>query len=149
MQIKKLGIVICSCLLVILIANIPVSSAYVEKQNQSSKTNQVYILGCGKGSCFSSCQIIVLKGDTVTWTNLDSITHMIVSGSGQNGPSGWFSSSFIPPHGTFSYKFERTGAFVYYDILHPYTEGVVIVSSAIDSTYVHLAQSFFSNWCSR
>ncbi|MBI3642123.1 MAG: hypothetical protein HY222_07000 [Thaumarchaeota archaeon] len=149
MQIRRLGIVIFSFLLVILIANIPVSSAYIEKQNQSSKTNQVYIQGCEKGSCFSSCQIIVLKGDTVTWTNQDSITHMIVSGSSQNGPDGWFSSSFIPPHGTFSHKFERTGAFVYYDLLHPYTEGVVIVGSAIDSSYVHLAQSFFSNWCSR
>ncbi len=147
MQIKKLGIVIFSYLLVILITNISVSSAYVEKQNKSSKTNQVYILRCEKGSCFSSCQTIVLKGDTVTWTNLDSITHMIVSGSGQNGPDGWFSSSVIPPHGTFSHKFERTGAFVYFDLLHPYT--VVIVGSAIDSSYVHLAKSFFSNWCSR
>ena len=149
MQIKKLGIVIFSCLLVVLIANIPISSAFVEKQNQSSKTNQVHILGCEKGACFSSCQTIILKGDTVTWTNLDSITHMIVSGSSQNGPDGWFSSSYISPHGIFSHKFERTGAFVYYDILHPYTQGVVIVGSAIDYPYVHLAQSFFSNWCSR
>ena len=149
MQIKKLTIVIFSFLLTILIANTPVSSAFVEKQNQSSKTNQVNIIGCEKGSCFSSCQTIILKGDTVTWTNLDDTTHMIVSGSGQNGPDGWFSSSYILPHGTFSYKFERTGAFVYYDILHPYTEGVVIVGSTINSPYVHLAQSFFSNWCSR
>lgn len=149
MQIKKLGIVIFSCLLVILIANTPLSSAYVEKQNQSSKTNQVNILGCEKGSCFSSCQTIVLKGDTVTWTNLDSITHMIVSGSSQSGPDGWFSSSYISQHETFSHKFERTGAFVYYDILHPHTEGVVIVGSAMYSSYVHLAQSFFSNWCNR
>ena len=149
MQIRKLGIVIFSCLLVVLITNVPVSSAFVEKQNQSSKTNQVYIQGCEKGYCFSSCQIVVLKGDTVTWTNLDDITHMIVSGSSQNGPDGWFSSSYILPHGTFSHKFERTGAFVYFDLLHPYTEGVVIVGSAIDSSYVHLAQSFFSNWCSR
>lgn len=149
MQIKKLVIVIFSCLLVMLIANTPVSSAYVEKQNQSSKANKVYILGCKKGSCFSSCQTIILKGDTVIWTNLDSITHMVVSGSGQSGPDGWFSSSFIPQHGTFSHKFERTGAFVYYDILHPYTEGVVIVGSGLYSSYVHLAQSFFSSWCSR
>jgi plastocyanin len=149
LQIKRLGIVIFSFLLVILIANTHASSAFVEKQNQSNKTNQVYIQGCDKRSCFSSCQTIILKGDTVTWTNLDSITHMVVSGSGQNGPDGWFSSSFILPHGIFSHKFERTGTFVYYDLLHPYTEGVVIVGSAIDSPFVHLAQSFFSNWCSR
>lgn len=130
-----------------LIANIPASSAFVEKQNQS--TNQVSILGCEKGSCFSPCQTLVLKGDTVTWTNLDSITHTIVSGSGQSGPDGWFSSSIILPHGTFSHKFERSGAFVYYDILHPYVEGVVIVGSVMNSSYVHLAQSFFSNWCTR
>ena len=149
MQVKKLGIVLFSLLLVALIANIPVSSAYVEKQNKSSETNQVYILGCEKVSCFSPCQTIVSKGGIVTWTNQDSITHMIVSGSGQSGPDGWFSSLFIAPHGTFSHKFERTGAFVYYDILHPYAKGVVIVSSVMDPSYVHLAQSFFSNWCSR
>ena len=143
MQIKKLGVVIFSFLLIILIANIPVSSAFVEKQNQSSKTNQVHIIPCEKGSCFSSFQTITLKGDTVTWTNLDSTTHMIVSGS-QGRPDGWFSSSFISSHGTFSHKFERTGAFVYYDILYPYTKGVVIVGSAMDSSYVHIAESFFS-----
>lgn len=149
MQIKRLGIVIFSCLLVILIVNTHASSAYVEKQNQSGKTNQVRIIGCEKGSCFSSCQTVVLKGDTVTWTNLDSITHVIVSGSSQSGPDGWFSSSFILPHGTFSHKFERMGAFVYYDLIHPYAEGVVIVGSTMDSSYVSLTQSFFSNWCTR
>lgn len=149
MQIKIFGITIFSCLLVVLIVNVPTSSAYIEKQNQSSKTNQVHITECEKGSCFSPCQTLVLKGDTVTWTNLDSIMHTIVSGSSQSGPDGWFSSSIILPHGTFSHKFERTGAFVYYDILHPYAEGVVIVGSAMNSSYVHLAQSFFSDWCTR
>lgn len=148
MQIEKLGIVIFSCLLVVLIADIPASSAYAEKQ-KSSETNQVYILGCEKGACFSPCQTVILKGDTVTWANQDSIIHMIVSGSGQNGPDGWFSSLFIPPHGTFSHKFERTGAFVYYDVLHPSAQGVIIVSSSMNSSYVYLAQSFFSDWCSR
>lgn len=148
MQIEKLGIVVFSCLLVVLIADIPMSSAYAEKQ-KSSGTNQVYILGCEKGACFSPCQTVILKGDTITWANQDGITHMIVSGSGQNGPDGWFSSSFIPPHGTFSHKFERTGAFVYYDVLHPSAQGVIIVSSSMNSSYVYLAQSFFSDWCSR
>src|SRR5574340_236498 len=148
MQVRRL-VVLVSVLLVILIVNIPTSFAYVEKQNQPNKTNQVRIIACEKGSCFSPCQTMASKGDTVTWTNLDSTTHMIVSGSGQSGPDGWFSSSFIPPHGTFSYKFERTGAFVYYDVLHPSAQGVVIVSSSMNSSYVYLAQSFFSDWCSR
>lgn len=126
----------------------PLFSAFALKQDEASGTKNISIIGCENESCFSPCQTTILKGNTVTWTNLDSITHMIVSGSGQNGPDGWFSSSFIPPHGEFSHKFERTGAFVYYDILHPYTQGVVIVGSAVDSSYVHLAQSFFSDWCS-
>lgn len=147
MQVRRL-VVLVSVLLVILIVNIPTSFAYVEKQNQPNKTNQVRIIACEKGSCFSPCQTMASKGDTVTWTNLDSTTHMIVSGSGQRGPDGWFSSSFIPPHGTFSYQFERSGAFVYYDVLHPHTEGVVIVGSVTDPSHI-LVQSFFSNWCSR
>ncbi len=146
MQIKKLRIIIISCLLIILITTIPASSSYAEKQ-KSSKTNQIFITSCQKGACFSPCQIVILKGDTVIWTNLDSIFHMIVSGSGQSGPDGWFSSTFIQPHGTFTFKFERMGAFVYYDVLHPHMQGVVIVGSAMDSSYIHLAQSFFSDWC--
>ncbi len=149
MQIEKLKIVIFSWLLVILIANIPTSAAYAEKQNKSSATSRVYIIGCERGGCFVPCQTVILKGDTVTWINLDRMTHTIISGSGQGGPDGWFSSSFIPSHGAFSHKFERTGAFVYFDIIHPYAQGVVIVSSSMDSPYVHLTQSFFSDWCNR
>ena len=149
MKIKML-IVILSCIIVLLFANIPLSSAF-ERQYQSSKLKVISIIGCqlNKGSCFSPCQVIILKGDTITWRNQDSIVHMVTSGSGNHGPDGLFSSSFIQPQQTFSHKFEKIGSFVYYDPLHPYTEGVIIVGLTVDSSYVHLAKSFFSNWCNR
>ncbi len=113
------------------------------------QTKTVSIIGCGNGSCFFPCQTTIVKGSTVTWVNRDSVMHMVVSGSGQRGPDGWFASSYIPQHGTFSHKFDRIGSFVYFDLLHPYTEGVIIVGPSIDSPYVHLQQSFFSDWCRR
>jgi len=149
MKIKKLKIIISFCFVVFLIVNIPLSSAIVESHNQPSKSKVISIIGCqlNRGSCFSPCQVTILKGDTITWINQDTIVHIVASGSGNHGPDGWFSSSFIQPQQTFSHKFDRIGSFVYFDILHPYTEGVVIVGSTADFSYVHLAKSFFSNWC--
>lgn len=146
---KKVGILTFSLFVAILIANIPASSSFAEKQVQSSKTNPIYIIQCGRQSCFVPCQKVILKGDTVTWVNLDRTDHMVLSGSGQHGPDGQFSSPIIHQHQTYSHKFDRTGSFVYFDLLHTYTQGVVIVSTSMDSSYVRLQQSFFSDWCSR
>ena len=146
---KKLGIVIFSCLVAILIANIPASPVLAEKQIKSSQTNTIYIIPCKKVSCFIPCQKVVLKGDTVTWINLDSVPHMILSGSSQHGPDGQFSSPVIHQHQAFSYKFDRLGPFVYFDLFHPNAQGVVIVANAINSSNVKLQLSFFSDWCTR
>lgn len=130
----------------LILTSIPFAYAEVQK-NQ----NQVYIIGCPtRGeSCFTPCQITIKTGDTVTWFNKDSRIHMITSGSGQGGPDGWFSSKAISSHGTFSHTFDRKGAFAYYDNLHPYAQGVVIVDGSLQSPFVKMHQLFFSDWCSR
>lgn len=108
-------------------------------------------MGCPiNESCFIPCQITVAKGDTVTWVNRDTVNHMIISGSGQRGPDGWFSSQVILPHGIFSHIFDRKGAFTYYDNVNTYAQGVVIVDSSLHSNFVRLQQSYFSDWwCTR
>ena len=108
---------------------------------------QTYIFGCPiYGTCFTPCKTTVTIGNTVTWINKDTREHMISSGSGQSGPDGWFSSPVIFPHGVFSHKFDRKGVFVYFDNMHPYAQGVVIVDSSINSDFVKLQKSYFSDW---
>ena len=138
------------CFAVILFTTIPSTFAYTQTTN-TSKTYTVYITGCAtKSSCFMPCQITVPKGGTVTWANLDTINHMIISGSGQHGPDGWFSSPVIFSHGTFSHQFDRKGAFPYYDSTNTYAQGVVIVDSPTNSNFVKLQQSYYSYWwCTR
>ena len=137
--------IMASCLVVVFCFSLsPTASVY----GIVSNTKTVFIVSCeSNNSCFIPCQTTIVKGDTVMWINLSSEFRMITSGSGQRGPDGWFSSSIIPPHGTFSHTFDRTGSYIYYDNLHPYGIGVIIVGSTLDSPYVHLQQSYFSHWC--
>jgi plastocyanin len=139
------------CFVVVIVTTIPIPYAYSQTNSQTSKSNTISIMRCPmNGSCFFPCQITVAKGDTVTWVNRDTINHMIISGSGQRGPDGWFSSPVIFSHGMFSHVFDRKGAFTYYDSTNTYAQGVVIVDSSLYSNFVKLQQSYFSDWwCTR
>ena len=151
MPARNLGLTMLAvCLVVSLISNVSESFAYNSNQMQSNGTKKIFIVDCQwSGTCFNPCQTTIVKGDTVTWINLSNSVHMIVSGSGQSGSDGWFGSSYIASHGIFSYKFDRVYPFVYFDILHSKSEGVIIVGSTIDSSQVHLMQTYFSDWCRR
>ena len=141
--------IIALCFALVLVTTIPTS--YSQTNTQASKSHTIFIMGCQMiQACFFPCQITVAKGDTVTWVNRDTVNHMIISGSGQHGPDGWFSSPVIFSHGTFSHQFDRKGAFPYYDSVNTYSQGVVIVDSPTNSNFVKLQQSYFSDWwCTR
>lgn len=131
----------------VLITIIPTSYADSQTNSHGNKSHIIYIAGCPmKKSCFTPCQITIEKGDIVTWVNRDTVDHRIMSGSGQRGPDGWFSSPSIPSNGIFSHTFDRKGAFTYYDDVNPYAQGVVIVDSLSHTNFVKLQQSYFSDW---
>lgn len=138
------------CFAFVLVTTIPTTNVYSQTTNQA-RSHIIFIMGCAKNqSCFYPCQITVLKEETVTWANRDTVNHMIISGSGQHGPDGWFSSPVIFSHGMYSHVFDRKGAFTYYDSTNTYSQGVVIVDSSINSNFVKLHQSYFSDWwCTR
>jgi len=92
----------------------------------SSKTNTAY----------ASNPLNINVGDTVTWTNKDTTTHTVTSGTGPNDPNSGqeFDSSpnldpIIVPNGKFSHTFEEAGEFPYYCVLHIGMVGTVIVAS--------------------
>jgi plastocyanin len=136
------------CLVFTLItSSIPTSHAYLQKSNQESKSHIIFITNCSvKKSCFYPCQTTIVKGTSATWINRDVADHMIISGSGQHGPDGWFSSRIISQNGVFSHTFDRKGVFTYYDSINPYSQGVIIVDSSIQSNFVKTQQSYFTDW---
>lgn len=84
---------------------------------------------CEKGNkCFAPFETKVTKGGTVTWTNKDSAKHTIVSGNIKTGPDGKFTSDLIDVDGKFSQKFDQAGTYEYFDTIHPWMKGKVIVS---------------------
>jgi plastocyanin len=74
-------------------------------------------------------------GDTVTWTNKDTIFHTVTSGTGPSDTthgkefdSGLSGSTALTTQGkTFSHKFMTAGEFPYFCQLHPTMVGKVVV----------------------
>lgn len=80
--------------------------------------------------CFVPAEVTVDVGGEVTWSNDDTAGHTVTSGTLDNGPDGKFDSSLFMAGKTFSQKFEETGEFPYFCVVHPWMTGTVIVQEA-------------------
>jgi plastocyanin len=63
----------------------------------------------------------VAKGDTVTWTNQDKVSHTVTADDGS------FKSGYLSNGQTFSHTFDQTGKFGYHCDVHPYMKGAISV----------------------
>lgn len=70
---------------------------------------------------FAPDSINVSVGDTVTWTNNDTIEHTSTSDG-----NAW-NSGVVSPGGRFSFTFQSAGAFNYHCTIHPDMVGTVVV----------------------
>lgn len=87
---------------------------------------------CPEVECYNPSEIVIMSGDTVTWTNLDSTPHTVTSGDGSNiTPDGIFDSRIITKEKTYSFTFDRVGNYPYYCILHPNMVGMVKVLNVL------------------
>ncbi len=77
---------------------------------------------------FNPATLIVNKGDTVVWTNLDSVPHKI---SGPGFESGNLSGDLIKGQ-SFSFTFDAVGTYDYHCAIHPYMKGTIIVKEILD-----------------
>ena len=87
---------------------------------------------------FEPGEITIAAGDTVTWTNEDTVLHTVTSGTGQEQgvpgvsentdaePDGLFDHE-MPEGETFSFTFEKAGTFEYFCAIHPGMTGTVVV----------------------
>src|SRR5438105_14879510 len=62
---------------------------------------------------FSPSSVRINFGDTVKWTNSDSVNHQIVADNGS------FASPIMKPKATYSFTFKTAGRFPYHDAIRP------------------------------
>ncbi|HSH55515.1 MAG TPA: cupredoxin family copper-binding protein [Candidatus Limnocylindrales bacterium] len=90
--------------------------------NQEVATKDVEI----KGYAFTPAAIKVKVGDTVTWTNQDSVEHNVIATKADpaapNGP-------LIGKGETYSFTFTKAGTYEYYCSPHPHMKGTIVVES--------------------
>jgi plastocyanin len=70
-------------------------------------------------SAFNPQAVEISTGDTVRWTNMDSVDHSVA------GPS--FNSGIIMPGQSFEFLFTDAGTYNYNCSIHPSMEGTVVV----------------------
>ncbi|HEX4864095.1 MAG TPA: cupredoxin domain-containing protein, partial [Acidimicrobiales bacterium] len=75
------------------------------------------------GTAFTPATVKVHKGDTVVWTNADSLDHTVTSSN-----TRLMASSTINPGKTYQRAFTAKGTYNYTCSIHPNMKGSVVVS---------------------
>jgi len=76
--------------------------------------------------CYIPSEIVVQKGDSVTWLNEDSAFHTVTSGF-YGEPTDLFDSGYLDPYQYYTLSFDEIGTFDYFCELHPWMFAQVIV----------------------
>ena len=86
--------------------------------------------GCEETSsgCYSPSEILIIKGETVTWKNTDSAAHTATSVTSGGSPTGVFDSGLLMAGGSYSFTFTDSGRHEYLCMVHPWMTGVVVVA---------------------
>ncbi|MEK6840504.1 MAG: cupredoxin family copper-binding protein [Nanoarchaeota archaeon] len=92
-----------------------------EIQNETTTQPQEYSVEI-KGFAFSPSTLTIKKGDTVTWTNMDSTQHTVTSDSGNE-----LDSSFLSVSQSYSHTFAQVGTFSYHCKPHPGMKAKIVV----------------------
>jgi plastocyanin len=82
---------------------------------------------CTSLFCFTPAKVSIKLGTTVTWINTTNVSHTVtrctVAACGVSGGTGHdtgFGSGLIGPGGSYSFKFDSKGTYVYYCQIHGY-----------------------------
>ena len=83
--------------------------------------------GCEKNDkCYIPSQIVIKRGEQVTWVNEDSAFHSVTSGF-YDAPIDLFDSGHLDPFESYALSFDEIGTYDYFCTLHPWMKGQVIV----------------------
>ncbi len=110
--------------------NNPSPNTITTQTGNQPKTYNVAI----QGYTFSQQALTIKVGDSITWTNMDSVPHTVTSDSGSELSSGTLSGSssggaYSSPTigGTYSHTFTTAGTFNYHCGVHPNMKATVTV----------------------
>jgi plastocyanin len=89
-----------------------------------SNSTVVKIVANVGSNSYNPNPVEVKVGETVTWTNDDSVIHTATS------TDGTFDSGIMRNGQSFSYTFDTVGEYPYYCTLHPNMVGTVVVTES-------------------
>ena len=93
------------------------------------------------GLLFTPDSMTVPLGSTVSWLNIESVTHTVTSDSGD---STIFNSGNMVKGNEFTYTFTKAGTFPYHCNYHSGMKGKIIVPSGTNPTSFQVAISGFA-----
>ena len=71
--------------------------------------------------------MVIKKNDDVKWINKDIAFHTVTSITKEKIIDNFFNSGILAPGSDFSFQFEDTGDFIYFDTIHPWIKGSISV----------------------
>lgn len=99
-----------------------VTTQTTETTSQTTQQSQPRIIDVEiKNFAFNPSTITIKVGDTVRWTNKDSVAHTATANDGS------FDTGYLSYGQSKSITFSKSGTYDYYCIPHPWMKGKVIV----------------------
>ena len=83
-----------------------------------------------KATGFAPKTVTIAGGDTVTWKNVDTVSHQVVANNGA------FASGQIAPNRIYAKRLDTPGTYGYHDALHPVLKGTVKVTGPAPSVSI-------------
>jgi amicyanin len=100
--------------------NVPTTGAPTSQpSNDAAKANPEVFNITIQNFSFNPPELNIKKGDAVTWTNQDTVSHRILGSS--------FQSDALSKGQSFSLTFNSTGSFDYICSIHPFMKGKIVV----------------------
>jgi len=89
--------------------------------------------------CYSPNDVTVYVGSLIIFSNTDSVKHTFTSGSPSDNEIGTeFNSGMLEPGAYAEWTPENVGEFPYFDMIHPWMQGTIIVQEAGDKTHAEM-----------
>ena len=110
-----------------------------DKHNPPPVTQDIVSIVAGSGAslsatcvstnnCFNPNPATIAPGTTIIWQNSDAVSHTVTSGKVTDAnPGSLFDSGLVKPGSTFQFTFTNAGTYYYFDAVHPWMTGQIIV----------------------
>ena len=86
--------------------------------------------------CYSPNPVTVYVGSVIIFSNTESVSHTFSSGIPSDDVIGVeFNSQMLEPGSSFQWIPENVGEFPYFDMIHPWMQGTIIVQEATEKTH--------------